>query len=113
MSTKHELKCEPGFYEALVGGFKPFEVRLDDGRNFRQGDTLHLRAFEADRARRVDQDAHDGYTGGEATVGVTYVLRNFEGLKPGFVVMGLTRPLNVRELAAFRRAPEDFVKEKR
>lgn len=77
---EHELKTEPPFFDRVVDGSKPFEVRKDD-RGFQPGDTLWLREWS--------QDA--GYTGREARRRVTYLFDLGAPMvnAPGFVVLGL------------------------
>lgn len=41
----HELKCWPGFFEALADGRKTHEVRYDD-RNFQVGDILKISKWD-------------------------------------------------------------------
>lgn len=43
--TTHELKVHPQFWDALVSGAKPFDVRRDD-RKFKVGDTCLLREYD-------------------------------------------------------------------
>ena len=38
----HELKISPEYYDAVVNGIKPFEIRKND-RNYSVGDALRLR----------------------------------------------------------------------
>ena len=84
-SIEHDLKVWSGFYPALADGTKPFEVRKND-RDFRVGDTLLLREWN-----RI----MEAYTGNLCRRRVTYLLNAPDfGIKPGFVVMGLDRPLN-------------------
>lgn len=75
----HELKTLPQYFVEQVKGAKQFEVRLND-RNFEVGDVLILKEYD------------NGYTGTEICVRVTYVLKDFIGLKDGWVVLG-TEPL--------------------
>lgn len=78
----HELKVWPDFFPALEDGSKPFELRWND-RGFMEGDTLRLREWSPQTRL---------YTGREVLRCVTYVLRKWEGLSPGFVVLGLAPP---------------------
>jgi hypothetical protein len=75
----HELKTWPEFFEHVLDGLKPFEVRKMD-RLFASGDTVRLREWNG-----------DGYTGRVVDRTITYVLRNGEafGLRPGYTVLGL------------------------
>ena len=43
----HELKISPEYYDAVVNGIKPFEIRKND-RNYSVGDALRLREFDKD-----------------------------------------------------------------
>ena len=70
----HELKIKPCFFRDVINGKKTFELRYGD-RDYEVGDILILREYE------------DGYTGLVAMVGVTSILRDYDGLKPGFVIM--------------------------
>ncbi len=83
----HDLKIWPEFFDDLLVGFKPFELRKDD-RPYAVGDTLRLREWNPDSQR---------YTGRCADRNVTYLLRhrpgagcaaNF-GLSPGYVILGV------------------------
>ncbi len=83
---KHELKCWPKYFEAILSNDKLFEVRLDD-RDFQLGDILQLREWEPD-ARR--------YTGRQLSRRVTYILRATgklnspsSALRLGYVVMSI------------------------
>ena len=78
----HDLKIWPEFFQPLLSGEKPFELRKDD-RGFRAGDTLLLKEWTQ----------RGGYTGREVTAMVTYVLSGF-GLKDGWVVMAI-KPVGV------------------
>jgi hypothetical protein len=84
--TLHELKTWPEYFQAVWDCRKTFEVRKDD-RGFRVGDRLLLREWSPE----------GGYTGRQLTARVRYVLADFEGLAPGWVVMGITEGVCWRE----------------
>ncbi len=73
----HELKIAPNYFEKVVSKEKSFEVRYND-RNFKVGDILKLMEY-------VD----GSYTSQSIFVKVTYILREFEGLQPNFVVLSI------------------------
>lgn len=73
----HELKLAPNYFEKVVSKEKSFEVRYND-RNFKVGDILKLMEY-------VD----GSYTSQSIFVKVTYILREFEGLQPNFVVLSI------------------------
>jgi Domain of unknown function (DUF3850) len=77
----HELKCWPAFFQAIRDGGKTFEVRRND-RGFQRGDVLRLREWHPQRVA-------NNYTGNDLWVEVTYVLSGHEGIRDGFVVMGI------------------------
>ena len=76
----HELKTWPRFFNAVLNGSKPFEVRRND-RDFKTGDELHLYEWDKD---------WENYTGRRIKATVSFVLdETFPGLAQGFVVLGL------------------------
>jgi hypothetical protein len=79
-----ELKAWPEFFEEVVNGRKPFELRKDD-RAYEVGNILKLREWRM----------LGGYSGREVRVRVTYLLRHAPefGLQPGFVILGI-QPLD-------------------
>jgi hypothetical protein len=77
----HKLKTWPMFFEAVVRGTKPFEIRKND-RGFEVGDTLILQEWDSTTGE---------YTGREHRRLVSFVLADW-GLEPGYVVLGLGRP---------------------
>lgn len=77
LRATHRLKVWPEFYERIVDGSKPFEVRNDD-RGYQVGDVLFLREW-------VPQSSE--YTGRAVFKRITYVGRF--GVLPGFCVLGL------------------------
>lgn len=80
--TVHRLKTWAPYFNAVIDGIKPFEVRRDD-RGFQRGD----------RVRLVETAERDGDwipTGREAEYRITYVLPGGQfGIEPGHVVFGL------------------------
>ncbi len=76
----HTLKTYLEYFEAILSGAKPFEVRWEENRRFEIGDHLVLQEWDPKQLR---------YTGRECRVEITYVLRGFAGLEPGVVVMGI------------------------
>ena len=83
----HELKSWPDYFEPLLDGSKPFEVRIND-RHFKVGDILKLREYD---------DRKGSYTGRELRKKVTYVLEGIgggaipplAGIHRGYCVLGL------------------------
>lgn len=79
----HVLKLRTDYFNAVADGSKPFEVRKTD------------RHFEVGQYLQLDEVQHDGwYTGRCLYVRVTYVLVDFEGLKDGYAVLGITTSFN-------------------
>lgn len=73
----HDLKILPEYFSPVVAGIKTYEYRFND-RDYSVGDMLILREFK------------DGkYTGQQITVTVTHILKDFEGLKEGWVIMAI------------------------
>lgn len=75
---EHAVKCWPEFFQPLIEGRKPFELRFND-RNYRTGDVLILQEWDK---------ATEAYTGREARRRITYTYHG-AGLEYGFVVLGL------------------------
>ena len=76
-SVTHMLKILPDYFDEIIQSRKRFEIRKND-RQYLMGDYLILKEYNAMRK---------GYTGRMATCKVTYILRDFEGLKEGYVAM--------------------------
>jgi hypothetical protein len=79
MSKTHELKVRTEYYDDVACGRKPFELRLND-RGFEVGDMLMLREWFPKACT---------YSGKSCLALVTYMLTNFEGMTPGYVIMGI------------------------
>lgn len=74
-----EVKCLPEYYEAVQSGVKSWELRFDD-RNYDVGDLLILREWK------------DGvYTGRRLTTKITYILKDFAGLKDGWAILSVKK----------------------
>lgn len=81
----HELKTWKAYFQLMVSGVKPFELRKND-RGFLAGHELLLREYDKDK---------ESYTGRTLHRKITYVLQGEEaegfGLKAGFCVMGIEK----------------------
>lgn len=92
--TTHQLKTHPPYFDAILDGSKPFEVRRND-RGFEVGDILRLREWDPNQLVVMPWGPFSGdYTGREVSKRVTYVLGYSPsgprfGVEPGYVVMGL------------------------
>lgn len=77
---KHELKCWPEYYEQIVSGYKPWELRYND-RDYKCGDTLLLREYKL---------SEEEYTGREIELLIVYILEGpMFGLEDGYCIMSL------------------------
>lgn len=72
----HELKILPAYFQPVLDGTKPFEIRDNSDRNFQQGDTVTLNEWDGER-----------YTGRQANREITFVTDYAQ--QPGFVVFGM------------------------
>lgn len=77
----HKLKTHPEYFRAIVSGDRNFEVRHND-RGYQKGDTLTLQEWRPDKG---------GHTGYEVTREITHVLKEHQGISPGFAVLSLKR----------------------
>ena len=76
----HNLKTHPEYFNEVMLGHKPFELRKND-RDFSLGDVLCLEEWDP-----MDKDC----TGREFYVKVSYIFRGGKfGLDPDMVIMGL------------------------
>jgi hypothetical protein len=75
----HELKTWPDFFQHILDGVKPFELRKDD-RDFQAGDALLLREYDPKLKE---------YTGRQTRRFVTYKLVEWEGLSDEFCILGI------------------------
>lgn len=79
-----EVKCLPKYFKAVRAGLKFWELRYND-RNYCVGDTLYLCEW-----------CDGAYTGRKLVCKITYILKNFEGLKDGWVILSIKRRQNER-----------------
>lgn len=75
----HDLKILPDYFKELASGTKCFELRYND-RNYLTGDELLLNEYDPE---------YRCYTNRVIRAKVVYVLGKFDGLKDGYVIMGL------------------------
>lgn len=75
----HELKTDKEFFLDIASGRKGFELRKDD-RGIEKGDILLLREYDAEKKK---------YTGRVSPRQVAYILKDFKGIEPGYVIMSL------------------------
>lgn len=73
----HRLKIMPEFYQAVIDGRKTFELRRND-RDFSIGDVLILCEWDGEE-----------FTGREYRCHVGYVLEGYDGLQPGYAILGI------------------------
>ncbi len=71
----HKLKEVEPFFSDIASGKKQFEIRPDD--NYQIGDLVLICQFKQD------------FTGIDVQKKVSYVLRGYEGIQEGYVVLGL------------------------
>ncbi len=78
----HELKTLPKYFNAVLEGDKPFEVRKDD-RDFQTEDYVNLKEW------------NEEFTGRNIVRQITYILGRNEDEKiyvpDGYVILGLSR----------------------
>lgn len=92
MAKLHDLKTVQPFYDDVISGRKPFEVRFND-RDYQVGDQARLLEYDAENQRLT------GYC--SPLFKITYVLDNPMFCKEGYVVLGL---LPQGELKSYRMA---------
>ena len=79
---EHRLKIMPEFFQAVTEGRKTFELRKDD-RDFSVGDGLILSEW----------NGHD-FTGREYRCRIDYILKGYDGLCPGYAILGIVPSQN-------------------
>lgn len=76
----HDLKVLPGYFLALIGDLKTFEVRKKD-RDYKVNDLLVLNEWNPDI----------GYTGARTVRKISYILDNEEYCKDGYVILSMKK----------------------
>ena len=88
---RHELKCWPAYFSAILAGTKTFEIRTND-RGFQVGDELLLKEWDP---------TTELYSGREIIVEVPYITTSCQAMPPSnFVVMSIktkTYQIQVRD----------------
>lgn len=78
--TRHNLKCWPKYFMAVIGGHKLHEIRKND-RDFRAGDEILLQEWDPETQQ---------YTGNDCLVRVSYLTAPGEwGLPDDIVIMSV------------------------
>ncbi|MBQ1293552.1 MAG: DUF3850 domain-containing protein [Clostridiales bacterium] len=95
--TKHNLKLNDRYFDAVLNGIKTFEIRKDD-RGFRVGDTLEMYRVN-DNGLYVSKDGT--YASNEKgawlepiQMKVTYIITHADfpaGIPEGYVVMSIEK----------------------
>lgn len=89
----HDLKCDTEFFQPLLDGLKPFDIRQND-REYDVGDLLmlheHTRCGNCHKLHPSTSCPDGKYTGRTCVRTVTY--KTAFAQKPGFIVMGLALP---------------------
>jgi Domain of unknown function (DUF3850) len=76
----HHVKSWPEYFGPISHNMKTFDLRKDD-RNYQTGDWVTFEEFRPGVGE---------YTGATVTRRIVYILRNFDGLMPGYCILGLT-----------------------
>ncbi len=83
-SVRHDLKTWLHYFDEVVEGRKPFEVRKND-RDYRVGDWLRLLPYDTAKQSIVRRHGRRFYD-----VEITCVLEGGAfGIEPGYVVLGI------------------------
>jgi len=77
----HDLKTVQPYFSRVQSGEKTFEFRRND-RDFQAGDTACLREYDPKT---------ETYSGASIFGDITYVLKEFNGIAPGFCVFSFKR----------------------
>lgn len=75
----HELKIWPQFFNETINGHKRFEIRRND-RDFKSGDDIQLKEW---------CPVENKYTGRNKQFRIKCVLKDFQGIKKGYCILGI------------------------
>lgn len=75
----HNIKLDKKYYDLVCKNIKTFEIRYND-RNYKVGDYLKLEEYDT---------YNKLYTGRSSVRLITYILDDFIGLQPGYIVMSI------------------------
>ncbi len=84
--TVHELKVQRGYFAQLMENRKTAEIRKDDGRNYKIGDELLLKCWDAEK------QLFSGASIRKKIVGKTELSGLIPRIEPGWVVLYLGEP---------------------
>jgi Domain of unknown function (DUF3850) len=80
--TIHQVKCWPEYFGPIKNGTKTFDLRKDDRPGgYQPGDVLQFEEYMPGLNR---------HTGQVTQKRVVCVLKNFEGMLPGYIILGLS-----------------------
>jgi Domain of unknown function (DUF3850) len=88
MSTTHELKSWPEFFEPVASGVKSFELRKND-RNFQVGDELRLREYDPVKKHYTGRDIFATVIYVMHGVGTVGAIEPLKGLAGNYVILGI------------------------
>jgi ParB family chromosome partitioning protein len=86
-TTTHHLKTIQPFFEDIWDGIKKFELRKND-RKFKVNDILILREWD---------DKKNVLIGHRIKARITYILENFDGIAPGYCILGIKNVQRIKE----------------
>jgi hypothetical protein len=76
---RHDLKCWPAFFQAMLDGEKTFDYRKND-RDFNEGDTVVQHEYNP---------LSKAYTGRWFKATISYIVKEAPGLPEGYCIMQL------------------------
>lgn len=77
--TTHQLKCWSEYFKPISNNTKTFDLRKND-RGFKVGDDIAFEEYNP---------ATSEYVGPVAIRRIVYMLEHFDGLMPGYCILGL------------------------
>ena len=83
-----EKKIDPQYLRDIILGLKTFELRKEDDVTYEVNDILVLRAYDKNKKQYLN----DEY----ALVQVTSILRGYDGLQDGYVILSIKVLVDVK-----------------